>query len=152
MRTWIKLLIGAVVVAVVAIVGWRVFEHVDQQDKIKDANASCTTLDRPTVGRAGTGYDISGFSLPAGQKLLRVDLVGKTAVVYASTDGLRKDLVRIRDDVAKALQAQGFRRTGSDQEPTFEADATVTKNGVDDSINVRPLCRGRVVVRYTLHG
>lgn len=147
MRRLIGVLIGLVVVALVAFVGWRVFEHFDQQDKIKDANKSCTDLDSPS----GSPTVPTGFTLPSGQKLLKVQTTGKTSVVFASLAGTRADLVHIRDQVATELTSSGYKVTGGDQEPTFEADATISKNGVDDTINVRPLCSGRVVVRYTLH-
>jgi hypothetical protein len=49
------------------------------------------------------------------------------------------------------LEKAGYKKSGSDQEPTFEADATVSKDGADDTVNVRPLCSGRLVVRYTIH-
>ena len=147
MRRLIGLLVAVVVIAVVAFVGWRVFEHFDQQDKIKNANKSCATFDvvkgSPTLP--------SGFTLPSGQKLLNVETQGKTSVVFASLPGTRADLVSIRDSVEQALVANGYKVTGGDQEPTFEADGTVSKNGVDDTINVRPLCSGRVVVRYVIH-
>jgi len=148
MKNLVRLLVGVVVLAVLAFVGWRVFEHFDQQDKIKNANKSCTTFDVPS----GSSTLPTGFTLPSGQKLLTVQKTGKTSVVFASLPGERSDLVSIRDRVASELESQGYKRTGSDQEPTFEADATVSKNGVDDTINVRPLCSGKAVVRYTIHG
>jgi hypothetical protein len=147
MKRLVGLLVGIVVIALVAFVGWRVFEHFDQQDKIKNANKSCADLDSPS----GNPTVPTGFTLPSGQKLLKVQTTGKTSVVFASLPGKRADLVRIRDQVAQDLTSSGYKVTGGDQEPTFEADATISKNGVDDTINVRPLCSGRVVVRYTLH-
>lgn len=147
MKRPLNLVIGVVVLALLALVGWRVFEHFDQQDKIKNAGKSCATFDQPT----GSPTAPAGFTLPAGQKLLNVQTTGKTSVVFASLPGNREDLVAIRDRVAKELESSGYKVTGGDQEPTFEADATIAKNGVDDTINVRPLCSGKVVVRYTLH-
>ena len=147
MKRLIMVGVGLVVVALVALLGWRVFEHFDQQDKIKDANKACTSLDTPK----GDLTLPSGFTLPSGQKLLNVQTTGKTSVVFASLPGTRADLVAIRDRVEQELVAAGYKVTGGDQEPTFEADGTVSKNGVDDTINVRPLCSGRAVVRYTIH-
>lgn len=147
MKRPVQIIVGLVVLAVVGLVGWRVFEHFDQQDKIKNATKDCTTFDVTKPGAAVP----EGFSLPEGQKLLEVQSVGKTAVVRASLPGSRGDLVAVRDRVATELKAQGYTLTSTDQEPTFEADGVVTKAGVADSINVRPLCAGRVVVRYTLH-
>ena len=147
MKTPLRLLAGLVVVALLAFASWRVFEHFDQQDKIKNATKSCATLDQPT----GSPTAPTGFTVPSGQKLLNVQATGKTRVVFASLPGTRADLVRIRDQVAKELGSAGYTVSGTDQEPTFEADASLTKGGVEDTINVRPLCSGRVVVRYVLH-
>jgi hypothetical protein len=140
-------LIAVVVVVAVAAGGWAVFEHFERADKIKDAKKDCAGLDVVVAGATLP----AGFTLPSDEKLLRVETQGKTSIVYASVDGDRKDLVAIRDRVVDALTAAGYKKTHTDQEPTFEADAGVSKNGVDDSINVRPLCAGKAVVRYTLH-
>jgi hypothetical protein len=145
-KIWIALLAVVAVVAV-ALAGWAVFEHFERADKIKDAKKSCADLDVVTPG--ATLPD--GFTLPDGQKLLRVQTQGKTRVVFASIDGTRDDLVDIRDRTVDALKADGYKVTHTDQEPTYEADAAVSKGDVDDSINVRPLCSGKAVVRYTLH-
>ncbi|MDT7573045.1 MAG: hypothetical protein QOE05_3219 [Actinomycetota bacterium] len=136
-----------VVLAAIGAGGWAVFEHFERADKIKDAKKSCSGLDVVTPGATLP----AGFTLPPDQKLLRVEKQGKTSVVYASVDGERKDLVAIRDRVVEALEDAGYKKTHTDQEPTFEADAGVSKAGIDDSINVRPLCAGKAVVRYTLH-
>ena len=145
-KPWIVLLALVAVVAL-ALGGWAVFEHFERADKIKDANKSCADLDVVTPGATVP----AGFTLPVGQKLLRVDTQGKTSIVYASIDGTREDLVDIRDRTVDALKADGYKLNGTDQEPTYEADAAISKGDVDDSINVRPLCSGKVVVRYTLH-
>jgi hypothetical protein len=143
----ISAVVAVVVIAVLGFVGWRIFEHFDQQDKIKNANKSCTNLDTPS----GSSTLPTGFTLPSGQKLLTVQTTGKTSVIFASLPGTRADLVKIRDRVEQQLVSAGYTVTGGDQEPTFEADGTMSKNGVDDTINVRPLCSGKAVVRYTIH-
>jgi hypothetical protein len=140
-------LVSLLVIAGLAGGGWAVFEHFERADKIKDAKKACTGLD--TVDAAATLP--SGFTLPAGQTLMRVQTQGKTAIVFASTTGTRDDLVAIRNSTVDALKAQGYTLKHTDQEPTFEADAAVSKGDTDDSINVRPLCSGKAVVRYTLH-
>jgi len=147
MKALVRVLAAIAVLALLALVGWRVFEHFDQQDKIKNANKSCASLDEPV----GTPTLPAGFTLPSGQKLLNVQTIGKTSVVFASLPGTRADLVAIRDRVERELAGSGYTVTGGDQEPTFEADGVISKNGVDDTINVRPLCSGRAVVRYTIH-
>ena len=140
-------LIAVVVLVAVAAGGWAVFEHFDRAGKIKDAKKACAGLDVVTPGATLP----AGFTLPLDEKLLRVEKQGKTSIVYASVDGDREDLVSIRDNVVESLTAAGYKKTHTDQEPTFEADAGVSKGDVDDSINVRPLCAGKAVVRYTLH-
>src|SRR3954464_12591035 len=124
-----------VVVALLVIAGlagavWGVFEHFDRAGKIKDAKKPCTGLD--TVDPAATLP--AGFTLPAGQTLMRVQTQGKTAVVFASTTGTRDDLVTIRNSTVDALKAQGYTLKHTDQEPTFEADAALSKGDTDDSI------------------
>ena len=44
-RQLLTVVAAIVVLALLALVGWRVFEHFDQQDKIKNANKSCDTFD-----------------------------------------------------------------------------------------------------------
>ena len=145
-KPWIAVL-ALVAVVLLALGGWAVFEHFERADKIKDAKKSCADLDVVTPGATLP----TGFTLPEGQKLLRVDTQGKTSIVYASLDGSRDDLVQIRDRTVEALKADGYTLNGTDQEPTYEADAALSKGDVDDSVNVRPLCSGKAVVRYTLH-
>jgi hypothetical protein len=145
-----RILIAVVAVAVIigiAIGGWAVFEHFDHAGKIKDAGKPCGGLD---VVR-GTPSVPAGFTLPDGQKLLQVQSQGKTQILYASTDGGRNDIVNVRDQVTQALTADGYKVTHTDQEPTYEAEATVSKNGTDDTVQVQPLCSGRLRVRYILH-
>jgi hypothetical protein len=144
--------IGIVVIALLVVAGlagggWAVFEHFERADKVKDAKKACTGLD--TVDPAATLP--AGFTLPSGQTLMRVQKQGKTSVVFASTPGTRDDLVAIRNRTVDALKAAGYTLKHTDQEPTYEADAAVSKGDTDDSINVRPLCTGKAVVRYTLH-
>ncbi len=145
-RVWTAV-VALVVTAALGIGGFAVFEHFDRAGKVKDATKSCTGLDTVTPGSTPP----AGFALPSGQTLLRVQKQGKTSVVFAATEGARADLVAIRDRVVEALKTAGYTVKHTDQEPTFEADAAISKGDVDDSINVRPLCTGKVVVRYTLH-
>jgi hypothetical protein len=140
-------LVALVVIVGIGIGGWAVFEHFDRAGKIKDAGKPCTGLDVVK----GTPTAPAGFTLPAGQHLLEVQSQGKTQIIYASTDGSRDDIVSVRDQVTTALKADGYSVTHTDQEPTFEAEATVSKNGTDDTVQVQPLCNGRLRVRYILH-
>ena len=139
-------LVALVAVVGIAIGGWAVFEHFDRAGKVKDAGKPCGGLDVVK----GTPTLPSGFNLPPGERLLEVQTQGKTRIVYASTDGKRDDIVSVRNEVTATLSGDGYRVTHTDQEPTFEAEATVTKNGIDDSVQVQPLCNGRLRVRYIL--
>ena len=136
----------AVIVGVV-LAGWAIFEHFDRAGKIKDAGKPCGGLDVVK----GTPTLPAGFTLPDSERLLQVQSQGKTQIIYASTDGGRNDIVHVRDRVTQALEADGYQVTHLDQEPTYEAEATVTKNGTDDTVQVQPLCNGRLRVRYILH-
>jgi len=140
-------IIAVVVVVAVALGGWAVFEHFERADKIKNAGKPCGGLDVVT----GNPVAPTGFTLPSGQKLLSVQSQGQTKIVYASTGGGRSDIVQVRDQVTQALTSDGYKVTHTDQEPTFEAEATVSKNGTDDTVQVQPLCNGRLRVRYILH-
>jgi hypothetical protein len=145
-----RILLAVVAIAVVAgiaIGGFAVFEHFDHAGKIKDAGKPCGSFDvvkgNPTLP--------AGFTLPDGERLLEVQSQGKTQVIYASTGGGRADIVHARDQVTQALTADGYKVTHTDQEPTYEAEATVSRSGTDDTVQVQPLCSGRLRVRYILH-
>jgi hypothetical protein len=140
-------LVALVVVAGIAIGGFAIFEHFDHASKIKDAGKACGPLDVVK----GNPQVPSGFTLPTGERLLQVQSQGKTQILYASTDGGRNDIVNVRDEVTQSLTADGYKVTHTDQEPTYEAEATVSKNGTDDTVQVQPLCSGRLRVRYILH-
>jgi hypothetical protein len=127
--------------------GWAVFEHFDHAGKIKDAGKPCGGLDVVT----GAPTVPVGFVLPSGERLLSVQSQGKTTIVYASTNGGRADIVHVRDQVAQAFTADGYTVTHTDQEPTYEAEATLSKSGRDDTVQVQPLCSGRLRVRFVLH-
>jgi len=109
---------------------------------------SCEQLDRPAAeAKPPPAY----LTLPADQKLLRVQTQGRTTVVFASTAGGRADLVDVRDRVLAMLKTQQFSVAGTDQEPGFEAEAQIAGPS-EGTVRVTPLCVGRVVVRYKLEG
>jgi hypothetical protein len=141
-----QLQLVAVVVAIAALGGCS--GGSDPVGESRNADKPCAGLDSPIPGKANPP---AGFTLPPGQTLLRVETQGKTSIVFATAPGSRDDLAEIRDAVVAALKPAGYAVTSTDQEPTFEADATITKGDIDDTVNVRPLCAGKVVVRYTLH-
>src|SRR3954466_6447077 len=140
-------LVALVVIVGIGIGGWAVFEQFDPAGKIKEAGKPCTGLDVVK----GTPTAPAGFTLPAGQHLLEVQSQGKTQIIYASTDGSRDDIVSVRDQVTTALKADGYSVTHTDQEPTFEAEATVSKNGTDDTVQGETLWKRRPRGRDSLH-
>jgi hypothetical protein len=93
----------------------------------------------------------STLTLPTKEKLLSVTTQGKTTLVIASVPGTRAEVVKIRDAVVNELATQGFTKKGSDQEPGYEAEAQLTGKA-DASLRVRPLCSGRIELRYTVRG
>ena len=147
MKLPVKIVLALVVAAGLGFGGFAVFEHFDRAGIVKDAQRSCGNLDTPT----GSPALPTGFALPSGQKLLKVESQGKTTLVVASVDGARSGVVKARDAVVADLLAAGYTKTGTDQEPGYEAEAQLGGKG-DASVKVRPLCSGRLEVRYTLRG
>lgn len=127
--------------------GFAVFEHFERQGVAEKGERPCGSLDTPS----GSGLVPTGFALPAGEKALRVQTQGKTTLFVASTAGSREDVVEVRDAVVADLQRQGFSLAGTDQEPGYEAEAQLAGKA-DASVKVRPLCEGRLEVRYTVRG
>ena len=142
-----KTLLAVVVVALVAVGGFFGFEYFDHKDKVKDAERDCTTaLTTPAPGTA-LPSSVSGFVLPSDQTLIDVTTQGKTVVVFAITKGSRKDLVSLRDKVVTDLQGQGFTASGTDQEPTYEAEGQFSGK-LKGTIQVQPQCEGFDRIRY----
>jgi hypothetical protein len=76
---------------------------------------------------------------------------GKTERFYAVLDGTREDLASRRDDVQNELvQNWGFASLSTDQEEGTEAEAHLkgAKHTVD--VQVVPLCKGKLRIRYTV--
>jgi hypothetical protein len=143
----LKIVLALLAAGALAAGGFAVFEHFDQAAVKKQAKRACGTLDTPT----GSPALPPGLVLPDGQKLLRVDAQGKTSLVYASTAGNLDDVVHVRDAVLASLASQGYTRTGTDQEPGIEAEGQFGGKG-EGTLKVKPLCTGRLSVRYTLRG
>lgn len=142
-----KALMALVVLAGLGGGGFAVFEHYERQGVAEKGERECGTLDVPTTTEA---LDVP-LVLPGDEKLLSVQHQGKTTLVVASTAGTRQDVVRVRDDVVAELAREGYRKTGTDQEPGYEAEAQLGGTA-DASVRVRPLCEGRLEVRYTIRG
>ncbi len=143
----VKILLALVVVAGLAAGGWMVFEHFERQGVADKGERACGSLDTPKAGVALP----PGVELPEGLKLLDVVTQGRTVLVLSSQAGTREQVVQVRDELVDKLVAAGFTRTGTDQEPGYEAEAQLGGRG-DGSLRVRPLCQDRLEVRLTLRG
>lgn len=140
-----RVLIVLVVLAVLGgggVLGFFAFERHEAKGK---AGRACGDLDTP----ADSTSLPSQLALPAGQKLLSVDSQGKTVLVLASTAGGLGDLEDVRDDVLDALAGQGFTKGSTEAEAKIEAEGQFSGKA-DGTIRVRPLCDGRLEVRYKL--
>ena len=142
-----KIVLAVLVVAALGAGGWAVFEHFERGEVAKKGERACGTLDTPRPGVAAP----SGLTVPDGLKLLSVASQGKTTLVVTSTEGRRQDVVKVRDRIVQDLAAQGWTRSGTDQEPGYEAEAQFSGK-VDGSLKVRPLCQDRLEVRLTIRG
>ena len=134
-----------VVVALVAGLGWFLFEKHERSGIAAKATQDCGTLD---TAAAGVSLP-AGLTVPADQKLLRVQTQGRTTVAFTSAAGGRDDIVAVRDKVLGLLKAQGFKVDGTDQEPGYEAEAELS-GPVDGTLRVKPLCTGRLEIRYKI--
>lgn len=118
----------------------------DNKDKDKAQAGSACPTDLSGTASQQLPSDFPGLS---DQTLYRFDSQGKTQVWFAAADGGPDDLAKIRDEVNDGLEAKGYEIEGTDQEEGAEAEAEF-KGPHTGTINVRPLCTGKVVVRYKL--
>jgi hypothetical protein len=91
----------------------------------------------------------AGFPTVAGWTATQVQTQGQTRAVQGVLRGEVAELVRIRDTAADRIAAAGYTRTGSDEEPGFEAEAEL-EGPHEVSIKVKPLCRGYLALTYTV--
>ena len=147
MTRTVKLVIAVLVLALVGVGGFAVFEYFDHHEKVKDAERSCTSQLTETAAGAALPSTVSGFTLPSEQKLIEVDTQGKTVIVFAVTSGSRKDLVSLRDKVVSEMNSQGFTAKATDQEPTYEAEGQFSGK-IDGTIQVQPQCQAYDRIRY----
>jgi hypothetical protein len=90
-----------------------------------------------------------GFPTVAGWTATEVASQGQTRAVRGVLRGEATDLVRVRDTAARQITSAGYTKTGSDEEPGFEAEAEF-EGPREVNINVKPLCRGYLVLTYTV--
>jgi hypothetical protein len=141
------IVVALVVATALGFGGFAVFEHFDQAGVKKLAKRDCGTLDTPT----GSPTLPDGLTISSEQKLLRTETQGKTTIVYVSTTGDLKDIVKVRDGVLDALVVQGYTKKGTDQEIGIEAEGEFGGKGAG-TIKVKPLCTDRIEIRYKLNG
>jgi hypothetical protein len=91
----------------------------------------------------------AGFPTVAGWSATEVVNQGQTRAVQGVLRGEAADLVRVRDTAASQLAAAGYTRSGSDEEPGFEAEAEF-EGPHEVGIKVKPLCRGYLALTYTV--
>jgi hypothetical protein len=91
----------------------------------------------------------AGFPTVAGWSATEVVNQGRTRAVQGVLPGEAADLVRVRDTAASQITVTGYSKTGSDEEPGFEAEAEF-EGPHEVSIKVKPLCRGDLALTYTV--
>lgn len=124
--------------------GFVVFEKFERAGIAEAATVDCEG--RTTSTASALPLDLP---LSEGAQVLRVDTQGATTVAFASLPGGRDDIVARRDAVLRDLQAAGYRVTGSDQEPGFEAEAQIA-GPHEGTVRIKPLCTGLLEVRYKI--
>ena len=140
-----RVLIGLVVLALLGGVGFYVFERFERAGIAEAATEACGDDDAASTS-ATLPFDLP---LPEGGAVLRTDKQGATTVAFASVPGGRDDIVEKRDAVLDQLKGAGYTVAGTDQEPGYEAEAQLegTHTG---TLRVKPLCEGRLEVRYKI--
>ncbi len=74
---------------------------------------------------------------------------GRTRAVSGVLPGEAGDLVGVRDDAADRLVSSGYHQSGADEEVGYEAEAEF-EGAHEVTVKVRPLCRGYLVLTYTV--
>lgn len=75
---------------------------------------------------------------------------GVTRIWFTTAPGTSSKLVSIRDSILAKLRTDGYHETEEDQEPGAEADLGFS-GPHKGTAQVRPLCSGRIRVRYVLY-
>jgi hypothetical protein len=70
-------------------------------------------------------------------------------VWFTTVPGTSAKIVALRDQIRAGLLAVGYHEVSRDQEPGAEADFSFS-GPHEGTAQVRPLCHGRVRVRYAL--
>lgn len=136
-----------VLLAALGGLGFYLFERNERAGLAGAAAEPCGDSAAPS-GATSLPLDLP---LPDGARVLRTAMQGATTVAFASIPGDRDSLVQVRDAVLDGLRAAGYRVDGTDQEPTFEAEAQIS-GPHEGSIRVKPLCTGLLELRYRISG
>lgn len=147
MRRPVIALVVVVAVGALGAGGWALKEHHERSGIVKRSERACGTLDQPDAG-APAQLPL-GLPTTAGESVLRVTTQGKTTIAFAKIAGGRSDIVAVRDRVLADLRGAHYTVTGTDQEPSYEAEARLggTHTG---TLKVSPLCTGLLEVRYSI--
>ena len=122
------------------------------------AASACTGTDDPGAGRPCDDVLRSAdpavalpARLPTGVTdpvLYDTQKLGATTLWFGQAAG--DDVVAVRDAVAGVYERGGFTIESRDEEPPAEAEFQFTTAGEEGSVQVTPLCEGRVTVRWRL--
>jgi hypothetical protein len=113
-------------------------------------SASAAACGAKTTARPQLGAQLpAGFATVAGWTPSELVSQGKTRAVRGFLRGDADDIAAVRDAAVARIVAAGYLKTGSDQEPGFEADADFT-GPHQGNINVRSLCQGFLLLTYTI--
>lgn len=91
----------------------------------------------------------AGFPTVTGWRATEVVTQGRTHAIHGSVPAELGEIVAMRDAAVAAIGAAGYVKTGSDQEPGFEADADFD-GPHRGNLRVRALCSGYLDVIYTI--
>lgn len=141
-----KLLLAVPLAALLAGAGFYGFERFERGEIAQQATVACGDDAAPAAGSADLPFDLP---LSEGEAVLRTATQGATTVAFASLEGGRDDIVETRDAVLRDLEAVGYRVTGTDQEPGYEAEAQLAGPHTG-TLRVKPLCEGLLEVRYKI--
>ena len=76
---------------------------------------------------------------------------GTTTAIHGAVKATPAQITTLRDTVFTQIKGAGYKVTGSDQEPGFEADGDFT-GPHPGNINVKLLCQDYLLVTYTFGG
>lgn len=147
MDKWVVAVGAVLVVAAVSGAGVVVFQRHEHAGLVAKAQQACAGRDQPAAG-APAQLPLS-LPMATGARVLSVAQQGRTVVAFARVPGSRSDIVTVRDAVLADLQGAGYRTTGTDQEPGYEAEAQVD-GPYEGTVKVSPLCTGLLEVRYKI--